>query len=92
MKARDDAMELVRGSGNIFADFGDPDAEAKQLKAQMAADIIRTLDARGLSVRGGAKWPGLTQPTSNAFATPTCPGSRSIDLCGSPTGSGASRR
>jgi predicted XRE-type DNA-binding protein len=48
-------MELVRGSGNIFADFGDPDAEAKQLKAQMAADIIRTLDARGLSVRGGAK-------------------------------------
>jgi len=55
MKAKDDDMELIRGSGNVFADFGDADAETKQLKAQMAADIINTLDARGLSVRAGAK-------------------------------------
>jgi len=55
MKIKDDDMELIRGSGNVFADFGDPDAETKLLKAQMAADIINTLNERGLSVRAGAK-------------------------------------
>lgn len=46
---------MVRGSGNVFADLGDADAEAKQLKAQVAADIIGTLDRRGLSARAGAR-------------------------------------
>jgi predicted XRE-type DNA-binding protein len=55
MKAKDGDMELIQGSGNIFADFGDPDAETKLLKVQMAADIINTLNERGLSVRAGAK-------------------------------------
>jgi predicted XRE-type DNA-binding protein len=50
-----DDLELIRGSGNIFADFGDPDANTRQLKARIAADIIRTLDTRGLSVRAAAK-------------------------------------
>lgn len=48
-------VELVRGSGNVFADFGDPDAEAKHLKAKVAAEIIRTLNQRGLTVRAAAK-------------------------------------
>jgi hypothetical protein len=30
-----DDMELMRGTGNVFADFGDADAEAKQLKAKI---------------------------------------------------------
>jgi predicted XRE-type DNA-binding protein len=47
-------MELVRGSGNVFADLGDPDAETRQLKAQLAAEIITTLDRLGLTVRGAA--------------------------------------
>ncbi|WP_342359097.1 helix-turn-helix domain-containing protein [Terrarubrum flagellatum] len=48
-------IEVVRGSGNVFADFGDPDAEAKLLKARAATEIIRVLDERGLSVRAGAE-------------------------------------
>src|SRR5262249_57415029 len=55
MTTKNDKTDMIRGSGNIFADFGDPDAETKQLKAQMAADIIRTLDKRSLTVRAGAK-------------------------------------
>jgi predicted XRE-type DNA-binding protein len=55
MRAKDNDVELIRGSSNIFADFGDPDAETKLLKAQMAADIINTLNERGLSVRASAK-------------------------------------
>lgn len=49
-----DELELVRGSGNVFADFGDPDAQTKRFKAIIAAEIIATLDMRGLSVRAGA--------------------------------------
>ena len=54
----DDDFELVRGSGNVFADFGDPNAEAEQLKAILAAQIIRVLDARGLTVRAAAELTG----------------------------------
>ena len=44
-------MELVRGSGNVFRDFGAPEPELRQLKALLAAEIIKALDARKLSVR-----------------------------------------
>ncbi|RYE85794.1 MAG: XRE family transcriptional regulator [Hyphomicrobiales bacterium] len=46
-----DDFELQRGSGNVFADFGHPRAEAEQLKARLAAQIIHLLDERGLTVR-----------------------------------------
>ena len=41
-----DDLELVRGSGNAFRDFGyaDADAEVEHLKAVLAAQIIRVLD------------------------------------------------
>ena len=44
-------FELVEGSGNVFCDLGDPDADLKQAKAILAARIITVLDDRGLSVR-----------------------------------------
>ena len=50
-----DELELVRGSGNIFADFGVPDAELRQFRASLAAEIIKTLDAQGLTVREAEK-------------------------------------
>ena len=53
-----DEMELVRGSGNVFADFGHPNTEAEQLKATLAAQIIRVLDGRGLTVRAAAELTG----------------------------------
>lgn len=48
-------FEVVRGSGNVFADFGDADADTKQMKAMVAAEIIGALNRRGLSVRAAAK-------------------------------------
>ncbi len=50
-----DDLEVMRGSGNIFADFGDADAETKKMKADIAAEIIITLNKRGLTARAGAK-------------------------------------
>ena len=47
-------FESVEGSGNIFRDLGDPDADLKQAKAILAARIVAVLDERGLSVRKAA--------------------------------------
>lgn len=44
-------LEVVRGSGNIYRDFDQPNADVLQLKAILAAEIIKTLDRQGLSVR-----------------------------------------
>lgn len=44
-------FELVEGSGNVFRDLGDPDADLKQAKAIVAARIVAVLEDRGLSVR-----------------------------------------
>jgi len=47
----DDNFELVRGSGNVFRDIGEPDADIKQAKALLAAQIIGALDDQELSMR-----------------------------------------
>lgn len=51
--------ELVHGSGNVFRDFGDPQADLKQAKAVLAARIIAVLDDRGLAVRKAASLTGF---------------------------------
>ena len=47
----DSDFELMDGSGNVFRDLGDPDADLKQAKAILAARIVAVLDNRALSVR-----------------------------------------
>ena len=44
-------FDLVEGSGNVFRDFAEPDADLKQAKAIAAARIIAVRDERGLTVR-----------------------------------------
>lgn len=50
-KAKSETLEVARGSGNVFADFGHPDAELLQLKAILAAQIITALDEMKLTLR-----------------------------------------
>jgi len=52
-------LEVVRGSGNIYRDFDVPDADVRQLKAILAAEIIKTLDKKGLSVRKAQSLTGI---------------------------------
>ena len=52
-------LELVHGSGNVFRDLGDPQADLKQAKAVLAAQIIAVLDDRGLAVRKAASLTGF---------------------------------
>ncbi len=52
-------LELVRGSGNIYRDFDVPDADVRQLKAILAAEIIKVLGKKGLSVRKAQSLTGI---------------------------------
>ena len=44
-------LEVVRGSGNVFRDLGHGNADAEQVKAILAAEIIKALDLEKLTVR-----------------------------------------
>jgi len=44
-------LELVRGSGNVFRDLGRENADLEQLKALLAAEVIKVLDRDRLTVR-----------------------------------------
>ena len=53
-------LELVHGTGNVFHDLGHPNADIEQMKSIIAAQIIATLDDRGLSVRAAQDVTGFT--------------------------------
>jgi predicted XRE-type DNA-binding protein len=54
-----DDMKLVRGSGNVFRDFGRPNADLEQARAILAAKIIDVLDGRKLTARAAGKLTGV---------------------------------
>jgi predicted XRE-type DNA-binding protein len=56
---KSEKLEVVRGSGNIFRDLGNENADAQQFKAMLAAEIIKTLDRDRLSVRGAHSRTGI---------------------------------
>lgn len=43
--------DIVKGSGNVFRDLGEKDADVHQVKAILASEIIKVVDREGLSVR-----------------------------------------
>src|ERR1700730_16472629 len=52
-------FELIRGSGNVFRALKRSDADAKQLKAILAAEIIKALDRDSLTVRAAHSRTGI---------------------------------
>lgn len=55
----DDDIEPVRGSGNVWRDFGYPDADIRQAKDILASRIIALLDDRKLSTRAAGQITGF---------------------------------
>ncbi len=55
----DKELELARGGGNVFRDFGDENPDLEQARAILAAKIVRTLDQRKLSTREAEKLTGV---------------------------------
>ena len=52
-------LDVVRGSGNVFADFGHANAAAEQIKAHLAAEIIRVMNAREMNARQAEVMTGI---------------------------------
>ena len=57
-----DEIRIERGSGNVFADLGRPDADAHLLKAELVTLIDKIIRQRGLKQVEAAKVLGLSQP------------------------------
>ena len=55
-------VKIERGSGNVFADLGCPEAEAHLLKAELVTRIDNIIRQRGLKQVEAAKLLGLSQP------------------------------
>ncbi len=58
---------VTRGTGNVFADLGFPDAVGRQAKLRLAYALNQVLDGRKLSQADAAKVLGVTQPKVSAL-------------------------
>ena len=58
---------ITRGTGNVFADLGFPDAAERQAKLRLAYALNQVLEARKLSQADAAKVLGVTQPKVSAL-------------------------
>src|SRR5271157_5096151 len=56
---KNEKLEVVRGSGNVFRDLGQENADAEQFKAILAAEIIKALDREHLTVRAAHTRTGI---------------------------------
>jgi predicted XRE-type DNA-binding protein len=58
---------VTRGTGNVFADLGLPDAAEREAKLRLAYALNQVLDGRKLSQAEAAKVLGVTQPKVSAL-------------------------
>jgi predicted XRE-type DNA-binding protein len=59
--------EITRGSGNVFADLGLPDAEERQTKLRLAYALNTIMDTQRLTQAAAAARLGLNQPKVSAL-------------------------
>jgi predicted XRE-type DNA-binding protein len=52
-------IEVLRGSGNVFRDLNVPNPDLEQLRAILAARIIKVLDAKKLTMRAAQEMTGV---------------------------------
>ena len=56
---KNEPLEVIRGSGNVYRDLGQDDVDVKQFKALLAAEIIKALDRDSLTVRAAHARTGI---------------------------------
>ena len=57
-----DRVEVQRGSGNVYADLGLPDAEKLKIKTGWVIAIRKAMNSLGLTQQEAARRMGITQP------------------------------
>jgi predicted XRE-type DNA-binding protein len=60
-------VEIVRGTGNVFADLGYPDAAERQTKLKLAYAINQIVAERRLTQAATAALLGINQPKVSAL-------------------------
>jgi predicted XRE-type DNA-binding protein len=60
-------IRIERGSGNVFADLGLPNAEQELLKARLTLQIYKLIKQRGLTQAQAGKILGIQQPHVSAL-------------------------
>lgn len=65
--SKSDAIDIIRGSGNVFADLGLADAEERQTKLRLAYALNAVIDRARLSQAAAAMRLGLNQPKISAL-------------------------
>src|SRR5512145_748592 len=58
---------ITRGTGNVFADLGFPDAAERQAKLRLAYALNQLLEGRRLSQAEAARVLGVSQPKVSAL-------------------------
>ena len=61
-------MKISRGTRNVFADLGYPDAEERQTKTRLALEINTLIKARTLRQADAGEILGVPQPKVSALA------------------------
>jgi len=61
-------VEVIEGSGNIFADMGLPDPTQELLKARLTLQIYSIIKDRGMTQTEAAKLLGIQQPRVSALS------------------------
>jgi predicted XRE-type DNA-binding protein len=56
---KNEEIEIIRGTGNVFRDLQGPAPDVQQLKALLAAEIIQKLDRESLTVRAAHAATGI---------------------------------
>lgn len=55
-------IEVQRGSGNVFADLGLPDADKLKIKSGLVFEITQAIRKQGLTQEEAARRMGISQP------------------------------
>jgi predicted XRE-type DNA-binding protein len=61
-KQSTEQIEIKRGSANVYADLGLPDAEKLKIKTGLVIEIRKAMRALSLTQQDAAKRMGITQP------------------------------
>jgi predicted XRE-type DNA-binding protein len=65
--SKNKTREITRGSGNVFADLGLPDADERQTKLRLAYALNTIMAAQRLTQAAAAGRLGLNQPKVSAL-------------------------
>ena len=67
MAKRSDESGITRGTKNVFADLGYPDAAERQAKLRLAFALNQVLDQRDVTQTAAGRLLGMSQPKVSAL-------------------------